>query len=284
MKHLFSILFLTATLSSYSQSVLKGDNLFTEFNKISTPYYFDAPNFTVWAEGENMLLIGNNPDINACNDLFLALNDTSLIGVYKTKAPSFFLFDTNGDSILNSSSELFYLPLWTVKNSAKIDSTDKTILKVLDKLYEKTMQADDLELDQETINQYQQFQTDTTLANRHIALLFDTYQSIITQTAAKGVAPPASVCIPLMKSLSEECIMLYENIPVIVCIYMGEALQSAGMTDQAREHFNLSLQFYPYSIPLLVYKHSLEQDPKKQKEQLKALKKKHSKHWMVKGL
>jgi|SRR5665647_230912 len=146
-------------------------------------------------------------------------------------------------------------------------------------MYEKTLQANDLELDEKTMKEYQQYQTDTTLANRHIALLFDNYQTIITETAAKGEKAPADICVPLMKSLSGECLSLYNSIPAIVCIYMGEALQSAGMIDKAREHFKMSLQFYPKSIPLLVYNYRLEQDPTRKKEQLAELKKKYPKHW-----
>ena len=122
------------------------------------------------------------------------------------------------------------------------------------------------------------------MANRHIALLFDNYQTIINETSAKGQKAPADICIPLMKSLSTECLSLYNRIPVIVCIYMGEALQSGGMKDEAREQFKMSLEFYPNSIPLLVYNYRLEEDPSKQKEMLKELKAKYPEHWMVKDL
>jgi hypothetical protein len=284
MKKILFLLIITATFSANAQNLRQGDNLKTEFNKIITHYYFKAPSFTGWTEGQNMLLIGDKPNPNDCDFVFLALQDTTLIGAFKTKAPNIFLFDTEGNSILSNTSEFFYLPLWTVKNKTKIVSTDKTILNVLDKLYEQTMQANDGQLDEKTIRKYQQYQTDTTLANRHIALLFDTYQTIITETAAKGEKVPADICVPLIKSLVGECVSLYNNIPVIVCIYMGEALQSAGMTDKAREHFRMSLQLYPNSIPLLVYNYRLEQDPTKKKEQLTDLKKKYSKHWMVKDL
>src|SRR5450432_3590879 len=54
------------------------------------------------------------------------------------------------------------------------------------------------------------------------------------------------------------------------------------MIDKAREHFKMSLQFYPKSNPLLVYYHKLEQDPIKKKEEIGELKKKYFKHWMVK--
>jgi hypothetical protein len=281
MKHLFSILLITVTLASHAQTLKQGDNLQTEFNKISKPYYFKAPSLTHWAEGRNMLLIGDKPDPNDCDFVFLALQDTSLIGIFKTKAPHVFMFDTEGNSILNSTSDFFLLPLWTVKNKTQIVPSDKQILSLLDKMYEKTLQANESELDEGTIAEYQQYQSNTTLANRHIALLFDNYQTIITRTGGKA---PANICIPLMKSLSGECLLLYNNIPAIVCVYMGEALQSAGMIENAREHFRISLQFYPNSIPLLVYNYRLESDNVKQKQQLADLKRKYGQHWMVKDL
>ena len=283
MKYLITAFTMFATFVCNGQ-IRQGDNLRTEFNKIAKPYYFAAPNFTAWTEGVNMLLIGDKPNPNDCDFVFIALHDTTLIGILTTKAPNVFMFDTEGNSILDKTSEFFLLPTWIVKNKTKIISTDKSILKLLDKMYEKTLQANDLELDEKTVKEYQQYQTDTTLANRHIALLLDNYQTIITETAAKGQQAPANICIPLMKSLSEECLSLYNIIPVIVCIYMGEALQSAGMTDKAREHFKMSLQFYPSSIPLQVYNYKLEQDPTKKKEELAELKKKYAKHWMVKDL
>ena len=194
------------------------------------------------------------------------------------------MFDTEGNSILGKSSEYFLLPLWTVKNNTKVASSDRAILSLLDKMYEKTFQANDFELDAATIKEYKQYQSNRALANRHIALLFDNYQTIITQTAAKGEHVPSDICIPLMKSLSGECLSLYKSIPAIVCVYMGEALQSSSMKDKARDHFKMSLQFYPNSIPLLVYNYRLEQDKTKQKQQLAELKKYHGKHWMVKDL
>jgi hypothetical protein len=284
MKYLLTTLTTLATFICNGQILKQGDNLKTEFNKIDKPYYFAAPSFTAWTEGANMLLIGDKPNPNDCDFVFIALHDTTLIGIFTTKAPNIFMFDIEGNSILNSTSEFFLLPLWTVKKNTKVVSSDKAILSLLDKMYEKTLQANELELDEKTMKEYQEYQTNTTLANRHIALLFDNYQTIITETASKGEKAPADICVPLMKSLSEECLSLYNSIPAIVCIYMGEALQSAGMIDKAREHFKKSLQFYPKSIPLLVYNYRLEQDPTKKKEQLAELKKKYSKHWMVKDL
>jgi len=284
MKYILSILTIILTLSSNAQTLKQGDNLKAEFKKISIPYYFEAPNFTGFAEGRGILLIGSKPNPNDCDFLFIALKDTTLIGIYKVAKPVSFIFDTEGNSILNTNSDFFVLPSWTVKNKTQVSASDKKIILLLDKLYEKTMQGNDNELDERTLTEYQSYKTNTTLANRHIALLFDTYQNIITETAAKGKQAPAEICIPIMKSLSGECLKLYNSIPAIVCIYMGEALQSAGMTDEARNHFKMSLQIYPNSIPLMVYNYRLEQDLAKKKGQLVELKKKYSKHWMVKDL
>ncbi|MFY0645001.1 MAG: hypothetical protein JXR19_11085 [Bacteroidia bacterium] len=284
MKKILLLFTILGTITTYAQNIKQGDNLKTEFRKMTKPFYFSAPSFTSWTEGSDMLIIAAKPNINDCDFVFIALQDTTLIGIFTTKAPNVFMFDTENNSILDKSSDFFLLPLWTVKNKTKIISSDKTILELLDKMYEETLQANDLELDEKTIIEYKKYQTDTTLANRHIALLFDNYQTIITEAAAKGEKAPAEICVPLMKSLAGECVSLYNNIPVIVCVYMGEALQSAGMIDNAREHFIMSLQFYPNSIPLQVYNYQLEQDQAKKKKQLADLKRKYPKHWMIKNL
>jgi len=50
-------------------------------------------------EGANMLLIGDKPNLKDCDFVFLALHDTSLVGVFSNKAPNEFLFDAEGNSI-----------------------------------------------------------------------------------------------------------------------------------------------------------------------------------------
>lgn len=284
MKYLITILTVFAISLCNAQTIKPGDNLKTEFKKLITAHYLPASGFTAWTEGAKMLLIGDKPDPNDCEFVFMALKDTTLVGIFKSTEPVSFMFDTSGTSILSKPTKFFLLPLWTVKNKTKIVSSDKTVLSLLDKMYEKTLQADELELDEKTMNEYVRYQVDTSLPNRHIVLLFDNYQTIITETAAKGQKAPAEICVPLMRSLSAECLSLYKVIPVIVCIYMGEALHSAGMMDEARQHFKKSLQLYPNSIPLLVYNYRLEQDPEKKKAQLAVLKKKYPAHWMVKDL
>ena len=284
MKITFIILTLIASISSQAQSLKLGDNLETECKKIETPDYSSAPSFSNWIEANNMIMISSSPNFEETDFVFIALSDTTVIGAFATKPPYHFLLDTEGNAILNGESSVFFLPSWTVKKHTKINSADKKILTLLDAVYQKTLQADDLELDQQTMNEYLSYHTDTTLSNRHIALMFDNYQTIINEAVAKQESPPAEISIPLMTSLSQECLSLFNYVPVIVAIYMGEAYQDAGMTEEAKGQFKSALLAYPSSIPLLVYKYQYEEDDKKKAKQLSDLKKKHPNHWLVKQL
>jgi len=283
MKYLFAFFVTLVAVHCNGQTIGQGDNLQVEFKKAANHYFFKAPNFTSWWEGQGMLLIGAKSKAADCEYLFMALRDTTLIGVFVVKERNYFMFDTSGNSILSAPSNFFLLPVWAVKRWSKIDASDKTIVSILDRLYEATLQSEELQTDQEAFQKYEQFKTDTTLANRHIAFLFDEYQNIVNEAAARQTAP-GEICVPLMKTLVQECESLYGKVPVIVCIYMGEAFAGAGMIDEARSYFKTSLQSYPNSIPLLVYDYKFEQDPVKKQKKLAELKKKYPKHWMVKDL
>jgi tetratricopeptide (TPR) repeat protein len=267
----------------FGQSIKIGDNLQQEFDKIDTPYFFDAPSFTDWAEGSGMMMIASKPNPNECDYVFLALKDTTLIGAYIDSQLKI-LLDTEGNSILSIASDFMIIPEWAIKRHAKIDATDKTIYTILDNMYAQALQADSGDVSEEALLAYSKFASDTTLANRHIAILYENYRTIMSGTALKGVQPPPEICIPIINKLAQECLALYGSVPAIVNIYQGEALESAGEIDKARAHFKQSLQTYPGSIPILVYNYEFEQNAQKKKAALKLLKKKYPNHWMVKGL
>lgn len=267
----------------FGQSIKIGDNMKQEFNKIETLYFFEAPAFTNWAEGEGMMMIASKPDPNDCYYVFLTLKDTTLIGVY-IDSTSKILLDTEGHSVLTVASDFVLIPDWALKRHAKIDATDKTIYRILDSMYMQALQADSGDVKEETRLAYSNFATDTTMANRHIAILFENYRTVMSATALNDVQPPPELCIPIINKLADECMALYGSVPALVSIYQGEALESAGETDKAKVHFKKALTMYPNSIPLLVYNYELEQNVQKKKAALKLLKNKYPNHWMVKGL
>ncbi len=278
MKYLLTIATIFTVTISLAQSVKEGDNLKEIYKKIANPNFKAAPKVTYWKEGEGIFFIGAEPFV------LIALKDTTLIGLFTRESPSGFLFDTIGNSTLSLSSHVFTFPYWIIKRNAKVSSSDETILKLMEELYSTTLQANDGQPTMEIAQRLNEYRTDTNLYNRHIAFLLDSYQQLILNSASNGIKPPANIALPTIKKLTEECLLVFGKVPPLVCIYMGEALLSAGMTNEARKHFKESLQQYPNSVPLLVYNYRLEEDDMRKKEELKELKKEHRKHWMVKDL
>jgi hypothetical protein len=101
MKSLLYFLTMFTLSNANAQAIKQGDDLKIEFNKLNERYFFKAPNLTSWTEGTGMLFIGTKPNSADCDFLFIALKDTTLIGVIIMSKPNYFLFDREGNSILS---------------------------------------------------------------------------------------------------------------------------------------------------------------------------------------
>ncbi len=81
------------------------------------------------------------------------------------------------------------------------------------------MQADNnIEMDTATVNSIKSFYTDTTLANRHLIYLLDTYQKLVMDANKNHEGAPSYLCIPMMKDLLGEFLKIFNTIPVLVCV------------------------------------------------------------------
>ena len=169
-----------------------------------------------------------------------------------------------------------------LKETSKIDKKDRTILKLLNRMYDEILQADNGGLSNKTLTEYQTYKNDPTLANWHIFYLFDNYQNEIIQTEFKNKPNNKSLRLALMKILSGELVTLYHEIPPIVLVYMGEALMNAGMKTNAENHFKTALEFYPNSTPIKVYNYLLSQNKYEKEKLYDNLIKNNKNHWMVK--
>lgn len=160
------------------------------------------------------------------------------------------------------------------------NSEDKRVWDLLNNLYEENLQTNK-GLSQETLNEYSAVKSSDSISNKSIFYLFDKYQEYITETVAYGKPSEVNIQLAIMKLLAAECVQVYNAIPPIVMIYMGEVLMGASMNQQAQDHFEAGIQYYPDSIPIQVYLVLLnEHQYKKEKKRLIS---KHSDHWMVKS-
>ena len=178
-------------------------------------------------------------------------------------------FAQKSDEYLNFIKEL--------KKETKIDQSDKTVFEILNNFYEEILQSETGEMKPETINKIQSFYSDNNSKNKHIINMFFAYQNHITETAAVGKQPNSKFQVDLICDLEEEIKNVYGNVPIIVLIYKAEALNSNGQTKEAASLISKSLNIFPSSIPLKVYKYL---DSKDEKIKLDLIKN-HSNHWMV---
>lgn len=159
----------------------------------------------------------------------------------------------------------------------KTDKNDKTVLNLLNDFYEQALQSDKGELNPDIPERIQKIYSDKNAKNVQILNMFLVYQEHISQTSAAGKQPDPNFQINLMTDLETELKNVYGNIPVIISIYKAEALNSNGQTKESFETVSESLEKFPNSVPLKVYKYLDTKDEKIKQD----LVKNHSNHWMV---
>lgn len=158
------------------------------------------------------------------------------------------------------------------------DKRDLRVFSLLDKFYEEALQSDKGTLSAKTINTVERYSSDKHLKNNHLFTLFFMYQQLVTNAAGNGTTLNPAIQLACIKKLETEMLTVYNSVPVIVYIYKAEALESAGQKEEAKSLVEHTLEKFPDSIPLKVYRYLDTKD-----EQLKIdLAQNHSQHWMVK--
>lgn len=165
-----------------------------------------------------------------------------------------------------------------LKKESKTDGTDKTVYNILDEFYNKTLQAENDEMTDETIGKIQTLISNPDTKNIHILLLFLMYQQHISQTAAVGKKSNPEFQIETMSLLEEETKKIYGKIPAIIYIYKYESFDSGDKKQEAKAAVIQGLKEYPDSVPLKVYSYLNTNDEALKNDLIKN----HSNHWMVK--
>lgn len=163
-----------------------------------------------------------------------------------------------------------------IKKGSKTDKNDKTIYNLLNDFYEQALQSDKGELNPDIPQRIQKLYSDKKAKNLQILSMFLIYQEDITQTAEEK-NPEPNFQINLINDLETEVKNTYGIVPLIIKIYKAEALNGTGQKEEAAELISKSLDEFPNSVPLKVYKYLDTKDEKIKTELIKN----HSNHWMV---
>lgn len=157
------------------------------------------------------------------------------------------------------------------------DSTDKTIYHLMDELFQGILQSDNLNVSQETIAKIDKIMKSDQVKNKHLLMLFLLYQNVVGQSAQSGTSNPQAQ-LEILRTLSNEHSNIYNQIPVIIYIYLAEAYKANKQHEEVVKTLNVSRKLYPDAIPLKVYQYMETKD-----ETLKAdILKNHKDHWLVK--
>lgn len=192
----------------------------------------------------------------------------------------FFLFGLTAIAQNDTLIQQVKTDLLEFKKKQSIDASDNIVRSLLNDLYEETLQSDNGTCSQTTLRRFQLISSDSSFVNGSILFLFNKYQAYITESSLNENAKSSQFQLDLIKLLADECVLIYEEIPTIVVVYMAESLMAAGYIQKTINHIDYALQLYPNSIPLKVYKYLL--NPDEYTYLKKQLLREHPNHWMVK--
>lgn len=270
-------------LATSAHAQRPGENIYETMTRLNRQRTTEAPPLTDWVDGQQLTFIYDKPNPLQSQAIYLALPDKSLIGTY-LPADTVYLFNLAGDSSLSYATQVFLLPAWVVKRHTIADSNDRAILSLLDAMYQKLLQSNDVQNSDSLAEAFERYKTDTTLRNRHIAVLFYNYQLLIRKTRTEKMESDPRVAVSLLQQLEEACTQLYGQAPALVHVYLCEAMAAGHLPSMAREQLKKALPLYPESVALQVYDYKLEQDTRAQNKKLKHLKKKYPDHWLVRAI
>lgn len=180
-------------------------------------------------------------------------------------------------NIYSQRSEEYTKLIEQLKANAQVDKNDKTVFNILDDFYDQVLQSESGELKADIPERIQKIFSDKNAKNIQILKMFLVYQEHISQTAAAGKQPDPNFQVNLMTDLESEVKSVYGKVPVIIEIYKAEALNSNGQAKESAEMVSRSLEKFPDSIPLKIYKYLNTKDEKIKKDLITN----HANHWMV---
>ena len=165
----------------------------------------------------------------------------------------------------------------TITKNAIRDSTDKTVYHLMDELFQGILQSDNLNVSQETIAKIDKIMKSDQVKNKHLLMLFLLYQNVVEQSVRTDTSN-RQIKLEILHTLSDEYSNLYNQIPVIIYIYLAESYKANKQHEEVVKTLNVSRKLYPDAIPLKVYQYMETKD-----ETLKAdILKNHKDHWLVK--
>lgn len=256
-----------------------GDSLNSFIKEYPPKSYQKIEDKSGWVEFGQMAYFFYKKEFDSRFPTFMVWNKSVPFGVLQGEPPdAYFLYDTDGDSILDYKTTHFFFPFFLVEaNSPNLDPKNLDIKKTLDVFY-NTFQSNEGPYESEVFknalkNDFTPFLKDTNKPDRDLFFLLAQY-TIHTNTP--------DLAIMIGKELRKRYYERYGAMHPVIVLYLLESCINKGDKDAARNYCQELRELAPDFIPALVYEADLSQDPTKAAEIRAQLKKDHPAHWIVK--
>jgi hypothetical protein len=203
------------------------------------------------------------------------------IGVLQGKPPSsYFLFDTDGDGVLDYRSNELILPTYIVlSNSPIVDPSRNELKKLLDAHYE-AFQSDagpyeNKEFRNALASAFNPYAADNLKPNRDLFYLLSYYL---------GHAKEPKLALAAISELQSRFTRRYKEGHPVILLFLLESSINANDEEAASRYCGELLKLHPDFVPAVYYQCRLEKDPQKAAELANRLGMAHPDHWLVKIL
>ncbi|HOM86563.1 MAG TPA: hypothetical protein PLH80_00130 [Spirochaetota bacterium] len=264
----------------YSYDLLKiGDNVTNYIKTNPVKYKLTNQKLSNWPEGV-VTLLAYDTKVDGKSPIIVFALDKYPIGVLQGTSPNaYYIFDIDGDGILDTKTDKGIVPFWVVYANSKNKSKNDNITSIFNLVYESFQSDEGPYINQkfkESINKLYEFNKNINIENRDLAYLFLFYQLYNQYFPEQSLK-----CLDL---LTKEYISRFNKIHPILLLYKAETLINLKQEQDAKKIIAELRKADPNFIPAKAYEYRLEVDKEKAKILLNNLKENHKNHWIVKQL
>lgn len=280
-KIIYSLIFvLFCTSAAFSDALLHvGDNL-TNYLKTNPPKFTKkGPAIDFWPECK-IVFGAYDKNYDGNTPIILFANDDDAIGVLQGLSPNaYYLYDINGDGVLDTKTSNIIFPYWIVYNNSKNKTKNYNIAPIFNLTYD-SFQSDEGPYNnpklKKSFEEIRKYKDDPNMENRDLVFLFLFYQ-----TYSQKLMDQSLECLNI---LIFECNKRFEKVHPILLLYKAETLINLNRNNDALKIVKELLKIAPNFVPGLVYEYTLEPDKQKKMNLLAKLKTNYPNHWIVRQL
>jgi len=202
-----------------------------------------------------------------------------LIGIWQkiNSSEAEYIYDYDGDGVLDFSEQKLIIPAWVLANEEEIDTTKDNVAEILDN-YQNSFQSDvglANPLFGKAILKVATEVYDTTKSNRFLTYLIKLYSDFTSSNP--------KIAIMTMQSLEANYVGFFHREHPVIYLFILESAINDGNKELAKSYLERLYKLSPDFIPCLVYQYRLEEDSVKKEKFKNDLILKYKNHWMVKS-